>query len=289
MPACKHFAHPISTRPMQPADIAAARALSQAQGWPHTEADWAVHLALGEGRVATLRDGNIIGTLICWAWGSETGTLGLIIVDPHYQGRGIGRRLMSDAMSNFGERKLQLVSTKAGMGLYLRSGFQPVGQILQLQGQPGELQQPLMEPRLKLRPIAAEDLHTLISLDKAATGMDRTRLLRHLSLEASGYLLERDHHTVAFAMQRRSGKGTTIGPVIARDQSDVKLLLCKLLTGNPGFYRIDVPREAGALVRWLQAGGLREVDSGTLMQNSPISLARAAPLHRYALASQALG
>ncbi len=289
MPASNRFAHPISVRPMQPADIAAARALSQAQGWPHTEADWAMHLALGEGHVATHRDGGIIGTILWWAWGSDAGTLGLIIVDQHYRGRGIGQRLMSHALTRLGKRRLQLVSTQAGMALYRGAGFQPVAQIVQLQGQLGSLQEPPGDPRLSLKPLTGKDLPALHRLDTAATRMDRTTLLQHLTHDASGYILERDQHAVGFALRRRSGKGMTVGPVVARDQAEAKLLLSQLLAGSTGFHRIDVPREAGALISWLQTGGLTEVDTGTLMQNIAPGMAPRAPVHRYGLASQALG
>lgn len=232
---------------MQPGDIAAARALSQAQGWPHTEADWTMHLALGEGQVATLHDGSIIGTILWWAWGSDAGTLGLIIVDQQYRGRGIGQRLMSQAMTRLGERKLQLVSTKAGTALYRGAGFQPVAQIVQLQGQLDSLQAPPGDHRLALKPVTGKDLPALRRLDSAATRMDRSILLQQLSQSTGGYILMRDQHAVGFALRRRSGKGITVGPVVARDQSDAKLLLSQLLAGSTGFHRIDLPREAGAL------------------------------------------
>jgi len=283
------FAHPIAVRDMQPADIVAARSLTQQQGWPHTEADWALHLGLGAGSVATLRDGTLVGTILWSKYGAQTGSLGLVVVDNNFQGRGIGQRLLSHAMQHLGERTVQLVATPAGMTLYLRAGFQPVAQIVQLQGQLGTLQQQPVEPRLSLKPVTAAELPVLCSLDATATRMDRSALLQQLSCSASGVMLARDQHPVGFALRRQGGRGTIVGPVVARDQADAKILLSGLLADATGFHRIDVPREAGALIRWLQEGGLPEVDEGTLMQNGAVKMAPAAPLHRYALASQALG
>ncbi len=247
-----------------------------------------MHLALGSGCVATLRDGSIVGTALWWKYGHSAGALGLVIVDPDFQGRGIGQRLLSSALASLGQRNVQLVATRAGMAQYLRAGFQPLRQIVQLRGQPGALQHPVA-PRLTLKTVTGADVPTLENLDAAATRMHRGPLLHSLVQRGGGYLLERDGHPVGFALQRRGGQGTIVGPVVARDQADAQVLISELLAGAAGLHRIDIPREAGALISWLQKGGLIEVDEGTLMQNGALRMAPAVPLHCYALASQALG
>ena len=40
------------------------------------------------------RDGTVIGTAMCWPYGTGAATLGMIIVSPDCQGAGIGKRYL---------------------------------------------------------------------------------------------------------------------------------------------------------------------------------------------------
>ena len=80
----------IAFRAMQPEDLAQAWQLSKELAWPHRLEDWEMMLALGTGFVATTADDCVIGTLLCWQWGTQAASLGMIIVSPAWQGHGVG-------------------------------------------------------------------------------------------------------------------------------------------------------------------------------------------------------
>ena len=123
----------VTYRPMREADLPAAHALSQAVRWPHRPEDWRFALRLGPGFVAE-EDGAVVGTALCWHQGPHHGSLGLIIVSPAHQGRGIGRRLMHLVLDELGDRCTVLNATVAGQPLYESLGFRAIGTLHQHQG-----------------------------------------------------------------------------------------------------------------------------------------------------------
>lgn len=67
----------------------------------------------GGGFVAQ-RSGAVIGTALCWQFGQHCGTVGLVIVSPQEQGRGVGRQLMELALEALGSRTVFLYATLDG-------------------------------------------------------------------------------------------------------------------------------------------------------------------------------
>jgi GNAT superfamily N-acetyltransferase len=120
-------------RAFESTDIIAAHALSLAVGWPHRAEDWQSMFAAGSGFVAQ-DDGEVIGTALYWKCGTDRGTLGLVIVSPEAQGRGIGRQLMELVLKALGNRVTFLHATPAGKPLYERLGFEACGTVDQHQG-----------------------------------------------------------------------------------------------------------------------------------------------------------
>ncbi|MCC7275681.1 MAG: GNAT family N-acetyltransferase, partial [Alphaproteobacteria bacterium] len=100
-------------RAMAEDDIGQAHALSQAVRWPHRPEDWRLLRAAGHAIVATDAAGAVVGTGLWWPYGSNVGSLGLVIVAPDRQGAGIGRRLMDAILAAAGERTMLLNATVA--------------------------------------------------------------------------------------------------------------------------------------------------------------------------------
>ena len=93
----------VTVRDMRPEDIEAGRELSREQKWPHRTSDWTFMLERGSGVVAE-RDGKLVGTTMCWPYGEDFATLGMVIVSPECQGEGIGGKLMAAALDRLGQR-----------------------------------------------------------------------------------------------------------------------------------------------------------------------------------------
>lgn len=268
-------------------DIPAARRLSAAVGWAHREEDWAFVRSLGTGWVAVAA-GEVRGTVLTWRHDARHGSIGMVIVEPGWQGRGIGRRLVERALEDLGERSITLNGTLEGRGLYERLGFRVVGALDQHQGVSGNVPPTKLGRDERLRPATASDVPRLVRLGLAASGMRRAKFMRALLGVSEGILLDRGAETVGFALCRRFGHGRVIGPVVAPDAVRAKALIGHWVATHAGtFLRTDVEPSLG-LGPWLERLGLRRVDGA-------LTMARGEPPRRqgdvtaFAVVNQALG
>ena len=252
----------LTFRAMTAADVPHAQALTASFGWPHRQEDWALMQALGRGVVAE-QNGRLVGTALCWRYGADWATLGLIGVYGEMQGHGIGRRLLRALMAELDDRSLALYATHAGMSLYATKGFAPTGTVVQYQGVAARPEAAPPPNGMDLRPAAPADLPSIAALDRVACGMDRTHLLAKLLDEPGGLALDDSGRVTGFALLRRFGRGHVIGPVAAPNVDCAKAMIAPLLDRYAGqFMRIDIPKESG-LSAWLVAAGLAEAGASS--------------------------
>ena len=239
-----------------PADVAALHAMTVSFGWPYRAEDVAFAAARVEGVAAETAEG-LAGTAFCWRHGAEAAMIGLVCVHPGRQGRGIGRRLMQEAVGLAGERTAVLHATEAGAPLYRSMGFRDAGLIWQRQGVPGEVPAPVLRPGETLHPMAEGALPVLAALDRGAFGADRTPMLAALVQGgADGVVLRRGDRVAGFALRHRFGRGEVVGPVVAPDAAAAQAMILHLMARRGhGFVRIDVTEESG-LSPWLAGPGL---------------------------------
>ena len=279
----------IEYRPFTSDDIAAAHALSSAVRWRHRPDDWRFAARTGQGFVAEDESG-VIGTGLSWRFGREAATLGMLIVAPDRQRRGVGRKLIELLTHDLGARTFLIHASPPGVPLCEKLGFRNIGTINQHQG--AAFQPPLVSlpPGERLRPLGVNDAPRLVELASRASGLDRSDLLPQLLDIASGIALDRDGELIGFALFRRFGDGHVIGPVIAPDSPDAsraKALISHWLALNAGmFVRIDTPVEYG-LSAWLEGLGLPHVDSiERMMRNGPLPIDT--QFRQFAITSQAV-
>ena len=267
--------------------VAGATKLSHEAKWPHRLEDWQFVENLGSGFVAADSNG-MIGTAMYWKHDARYASLGMVIVSPDRQGRGIGQKLMSLVLDELEGRTVLLHATPSGMALYARLGFIAVGTVDQHQGTVTDLPIVSLAPGERLRPIGASDGTTLAQLATRASGMSRAVVLAALLEVADGIVLDRDGEAIGFALFRRFGRGYAIGPVVAPDLCRAQALIAHWISSRTRkFIRIDVPATAG-LTDWLEKFGLKRVDS-------VVAMARGTPpvgepnLRVFAIINQALG
>ncbi len=274
-------------RPMTAADLPSAHALSVQLKWPHRLEDWAMLQRVSEGFVV-LDGERLIGTAFACPQG-EFATIGLVIVSDDYQGQGIGRQLMEQALDACQSRTPMLNATLAGAPLYTSQGFIEFGRIQQHQGQ---AHAPAPEPLAVgevCRPLQVADQTRQLALANAASGLERKTVLMDLHGVVEHSLgIERDGQLRAFALLRPFGRGRCIGPVVAENPEQAKHLIAALLAQVPdAFVRIDIPVESG-LGEWLVSAGLKQVDTVAQMaRGTPPKAANG--VRQFALVTQAIG
>ena len=271
----------ITLRQLKDADLEAVHALSTGASWPHRLADWRLLHALGRGVVACEDDSAIVGSAISCRWGTKVATLGMVLVAPSCQGKGIGRWMMYTLLAKLGSRRLMLNSTDAGLPLYTALGFRTVNRIRQHQGLFTPL--PWSTQARRLQPA---DRAMVTALDVIAFGAPRPVLLDRLLQEGVGVVIEDTDGISGFAIRRDFGRGQVIGPLVARDETDAIALVAAL--AEPGFLRLDIPADATRLGAWLDECSMPATGSATTMirgawlPDSPLA-------RRFGLVSQALG
>lgn len=274
-------------KPMTQADVALATELSREQSWPHREEDWSLFLQLGEGVVAEL-NGAIVGTIMGWRFGDDKATLGMIIVTPQAQGRGIGRKMMEQMLESLGDRTIILNATEEGLPLYRKMGFVEIGMVYQHQGRsPPTIPIAELQPGERVRPMGQAD-GSLPELYSLANGIDRSQLFEALADDGKTVVLDREHEPVGFGMMRRFGRGWAIAPVVAPDLPGAKALITHWLCEKArNFCRIDVSND-DALSQWLEDMGLPRVGSVRTMVKGEFE-PNEQDARLFAVAAQALG
>jgi predicted N-acetyltransferase YhbS len=278
----------IILRSMTETDLPAAFELSQQAQWPHRREDWQLAWSLGSGVIAEA-EGKVVGCALRWLWGEQRATLGLVIVAGQHRGQGIARAMMQRLMTPLGDYQLHLVASDQGKPLYRQLGFIDRGPLAQHQCRelPMRNAEPLPQG-LTLRPALPADITLLTELDFAASGLQRQPLWVALLASAEQALvLERQGIAVGFALRRRFGYGSVIGPVVAPELADAVILidaLCQPCSGQ--FVRVDTPLDTG-LGEWLIGRGLPCVDTPTIMVRDTAHRPDCHLARTFALVSQA--
>ncbi len=269
--------------PFTEAHLPGALKLSQDLVWPFRYEDWAFALTVGQGFVLERGD-EVVGTAILFPFGETGATAGMIIVSNAAQGRGYGSRLMNTLLEAAGSRTILLNATPEGRALYERRGFVPVDEIRQHQGRlPGRHDAPSED---LVRPMRAEDMDALVRLDEEATGFQRGPLLRRLAEVGEVFVLVRGGEPAGYAVSRLFGRGHVIGPVIAADVDDARLLTTAALSRLEGaFVRMDTSVKSG-LAPWLAEIGLPQVSDALVMVRGELS--PSGPARLFALSNQSI-
>lgn len=274
---------------MQAGDLAAMHRLARQMSWPHRAEDCAQLLALGAGTVALDATGLTVGGGLRWSFGCDVGTVGLVLVAPEWQGRGIGRALMTALIADSEPRALMLNATAEGLELYKKLGFVSAGLVRQHQARLAEAPVLPSVPAVPVRRAVPADHVALCALDAAAFGTDRSALVSRLLEDGEAWMVERAGQPGGFAVLRAFGRGMIIGPILASNEDEAIALAAAAAKAAPaGVLRVDIPAQAERLGDWLTAAGLPAVDTVTIMLRGNWPATRKGP-RRFGLALQAWG
>lgn len=277
--------------PLRADHLPQAKCLSTALSWPYREQDWRIAFDLGAGFAVEVDD-RLVATAMWWSYGESHASVGMIIVDPAMQGRGLGRALMEALLQATSGRTVILNATLEGLPLYAKLGFVSRGQVFQHQAVLATAPE-LVSGTCDIRVMQASDEKQVRQLDLTASGMDRTALLDTLFNTGTVMVLDHGDGASAYACAREFGHGVVIGPVIAAGANagpDAKRLIAALAGRHQGrFVRLDVSEESG-LSAWLTALGLPCVGQAQpMVLGDQASVPAGGDTHLFALANQSFG
>lgn len=231
----------VTLKPLGAADLPGAVRLSKAVGWPHRCEDWAIALKVGEG-IGAFQGNELVGTTLWWPFEPRASRLGLVTIAPLYQRKGLGRRMMNEALARLDGRAIALTSTAEGEPLHRTLGFKDAGFVRQQQGISRGGPRVRGREGTRLRPLQTDDWDRVLRLDQAALGYERKHLLTEFLRETVTIVSEHRGRITGFASLRDFGRGRVIGPVIAEDRIDAEELIFNHLDSVAGeFARVDIP------------------------------------------------
>jgi GNAT superfamily N-acetyltransferase len=190
--------------------------------------------------------------------------VGPITVDPHWHGRGVGRRLMEAALER-GKgapsiRLLQDAHNPISLSLYASLGFDVKDITVQLAGRCDGAP----EGDLEVRPLAEGDVEDCARLHREIHGFERTRELRD-ALDAPSMT-----PVVAIRAGRVRAYATTFAPWqaahgTAATETDMRGLISGAAALSPGPMAFLLPVRQAELFRWCLTVGFRAVRPMTYM------------------------
>src|SRR5262245_42918718 len=210
-------------RPLMFEDLHEGLRLSTAAGWNQTLDDWRTLLQLAPaGAFAALtdaRDPLIVGTAIGIDYGAFA-WIAMMLVDPAYRGRGVGRRLLETAMDAVPSNlPIRLDATPLGRPLYQRYGFADEAALSRY-----------VVPcatRCRLAPCAVQpltdaDLAIVVEQDRETFGGSRGAVLDWACRSTPQYAYtwrsdDTDTGSIHYCFGRQGRLFDQIGPVVAGD------------------------------------------------------------------------
>ena len=235
--------------------------LKQQAGWNQTPEDLERFLALaGDGWFVAELDRVPVGTVATFEFG-DVAWIAMMLVDPQYRGRGIGRALMNQALEHLDGRgigTIRLDATPLGRPLYETLGFKPQFELARYAGIVSDAAIGDHAIPCPIEMALPHDLEAICRFDQAVTRTDRQSLLARLWEEQPGeFRVARGNGALAGFMASRPGANARqIGPCLAEAAAGPSLFQDALdrHAGEPVF--IDIPLAHAAATEIAVSRGL---------------------------------
>jgi ribosomal protein S18 acetylase RimI-like enzyme len=201
-------------------DLDDAFRLSTVVGWNQRRDDWRILLQIAPGAaVAADADGFIAGTALGIDYGGFW-WIAMMLVDPSYRRRGLGRRLLEAAIAPApANLPIRLDATALGRPLYLQYDFEDES-TLSRHVRSGGLTSAALQRPVDVRPMRSSDLATITEQDRATFGGDRAAVLEWALHDAPqlAYVVHDSDGSIHYCLGRRGRLFDQIGPVVAGDE-----------------------------------------------------------------------
>jgi GNAT superfamily N-acetyltransferase len=221
-------------------DIPAAVQLSSQAGWNQTGEDWRMLIDLApEGCLAMEVDGELAATATLLCYGRRLAWIGMVLTKLQYRGRGLARRLLTQALSQadqMGIETVKLDATDQGKPIYEKLGFRSE-QAVERWSRPGSADVPgLLSNALPTAEWRGADYR--------AFGADRSQLLERLARRNPPFSVD---HSYLFT---RPGRQTAyLGPCVCHAPETARTLIERVLqtAGSSGWSWDLLPQNTSAV------------------------------------------
>jgi GNAT superfamily N-acetyltransferase len=284
-------------------DLKHCAALSVDRGWWPERGKWGLLLAESEAWGIDAPDGQgLAGTVVLTRWGANCAAIGMMLTAARYGGRGLGRALMEHALGAAGDGvAVSLFATGSGRPLYDKLGFRPVRRSVAYRGQFRAGQETSGGRKREARAgsesggtpgdvrLATEaDIPAILTLDRAAYGADRERMLTRLPGFADRIVVfESSEGVTGYAAGWRTEPYTVVGPLMAPDGEAARRLVTELAVHAPTAVRLDLDPDRAELPGWARAHGLEPTERTVVMTRGDLT-PRGVPEHLYTPLSVAM-
>lgn len=254
---------------LEPATLKDARSilhLIEEAGWAYTRDEISRLIEVQPGGLLLLRGGGIrhgvLGCVYASAWG-PLGFIGLMLVRADRRNKGLGTRMMLEAMEHLeaeGVGAIGLDAVGDAIGFYRRLGFRSAWESLRSGIDTSRVELPEVE--LDVRSPTETEMGRALEMDARVSGMDRSAILRKLwhDPDSTVLVVPGPGDLLAFGVLRRSKGCLRLGPVVATDGVDgsaaVRALVSAAVTRTyPRMLTMNVPAYNREAVELLTAMG----------------------------------
>lgn len=278
---------------MRVTDLELGLRLKTSAGWNQTPADWSMLLtARGARHFVARYDSVDAGCVTVLPYDEAFSWIGMLLVDPAFSRRGIGRTLLLASLdAAVGAARLD--ATPAGKVLYDTLGFSAEFGLTRwtCMAVPA-LSPPPAPPGVRLRPAGPDDLDAIVAYDRPVFGAGRRHILSALQAGAPACARVAEDEGGAlrgYALGRPGCNFDQIGPVIADDESIAVALMqhgLAELKGRPAVMDAD-DRHGAFTARLAQLGFAPQRPFIRMVRGEPRVFGE--PARQFAIAGPELG
>lgn len=253
-------------RQMSHVDIPFGLQLCRNNNWNQLARDWELFLNLSpdDCRVA-IENEKITGSVTTISYQRKFSWIGMLLVDPSHQRKGIGKKLLNEALHILrNEETVKLDATPAGRELYQQLDFKDEYQLLRMQN----VITTTANINSTATPLQKNDLHKIIAFDTIVFGANREALLQWFWEGANefAFIINENHSVVGYCLGRRGYHFNQIGPVVANSINQAKQLVAAALNNcNTKPVIIDALLRNSEWIDWLKDIGFVEQRTFTRM------------------------
>lgn len=278
-------------RLLTPADIPAMVALAQSIGWEQQSPDLERMLYWSPEGCFAIHEAErgLVGTVTTTRYGTELGWIGMMIIAPDRQRRGLGRQLMRAALDFLITQEVQRImldATDAGRPLYESLGFRAVGRVDRWEGRASTYLGP------RARRMQPGDVPAVLELDPVLFGVPRPHILIRL-LEEFPDLAWVDYQRgrlEGYLLGMRKKHGIALGPWMSWNAASAERLLLAALERLQGeTITLQIPDSNSRGLILAENHNFRRIRHCTRMIHGDATPVQGEPLAELAVTSLATG